>query len=401
MFKAPPSPPLRPPLRRPAAHGLPHALALTLAIHLLGLTLATRAADRTLSPGHINMTMRVKDVAQISGIDETHLVGFGLVTGLAGDGDKNPVFTVQAVANMLQRLGVQVPQAAIQSKNIAAVMVTAELPSFSKPGSRFDVHVASMGDAKSLTGGELLATPLQAGDGEVYAVAQGSIVLGGFSAGTGGAGGATVQKNHPTVGVVPNGAKVVAELPSTVVHDNMIELVLKEADFTSASRLAEAINAVFTNSCTAIDSTSARVTIPPEYVSHPVDFIARLEPIEVNPDTTARVVVNERTGTIIANSLIRIAPCAISHGNLTISIASSLDVSQPNALSQTGNTIVTPRTDTKVSEGKGTLITLPEMPTVEKVAASLNALGVSPRDMIAIFMNMKRVGALQAELRVN
>lgn len=359
----------------------------------LVLLLTVRASAET--------PLRIKDVARVAGADENQLVGFGLVTGLAGDGDKNPVYTVQAFANMLQRFGMSIAPNAIQSKNVAAVMVTAEISGFAKPGSRIDVHVSSMGDAKSLTGGILLQTPLLAGNGKMYAVAQGPLVLGGFSAGTGGGGGASVQKNHPTVAIVPDGAKVIEEIGGAILEAETLELLLKEPDFTSVSRLAEAINHVFTNSCESIDSTTVRVKVPPEFAGHPIEFVSRLESLEVTPDTVARVVVNERTGTIVANALIRIGPCAVSHGNLTINIASSLDVSQPNPLSQTGQTVVTPKTDTKVTETKGTLITLPEMPTVEKVAASLNALGVSPRDMISILMNMKKVGALQAELRVN
>lgn len=355
----------------------------------------------SVAPAAWSAGLRVKDIARVAGSGDNQLVGFGLVVGLAGDGDKNPVYSAQAFANMLQRFGLTVPTASIQSKNVAAVMVTAEIPTFAKPGGRLDVHVSSMGDAKSLSGGVLLQTPLLAGNDKMYAVAQGPLVLGGFSAGTGGAGGASVQKNHPTVGMIPDGAKVILEIESTVMQDEMLELSLKEADFTSISRLAEAVNLVFTNSCEAVDSTSVRVKVPKEYVEHPIDFIAKLEAIEVHPDVSARVVVNERTGTIVANSLIRIGPCAISHGSLTINIASSQDVSQPSVLSQTGTTQVTKRTDTQVTETKGALINLPEMPTVEKVASSLNALGVSPRDMIAIFLNMKKVGALQADLIVN
>jgi flagellar P-ring protein precursor FlgI len=364
-------------------------------IKVIGLLLAASVCARGGSP------LRVKDLVRVAGADESQLVGFGLVTGLAGDGDKNPVYTVQAFANMLQRFGMSIPATAVQSKNVAAVMVTAEISGFAKSGSRLDVHVSSMGDAKSLSGGILLQTPLLAGNGKMYGVAQGPLVLGGFSAGTGGGGGASVQKNHPTVAIVPDGGKVVSEVGGNIVEDESLELLLKEPDFTSIARLTEAINAAFTNSCESIDSTTVRVKIPKEYLSHPIDFLSRLEALEVTPDTVARVVVNERTGTIVANSLIRIGPCAVSHGNLSINIASSLDVSQPGPLSQGGETVVTPRTDTTVVETKSSLITLPEMPTIEKVASSLNALGVSPRDMISILMHMKKVGALQAELRVN
>ena len=341
---------------------------------------------------------RVKDLVMIAGARDNQLVGYGLVSGLAGEGDKNPVYTLQTVANMLQRFGVTVPPATLSSKNVAVVMVTADIPAFIKPGSRLDVNISSLGDAKTLQGGILLQTPLFGGDGTIYAVAQGALSVGGFIGGVGGAGGATVQKNHPTVAQIINGALVEREIPATIVQDHFIELLLRQPDFTSAARLAAAINEKFTNSSRAIDSTSVRVRVPEGLEDSTVDFIARIESVEVIPDTPARIVINERTGTIVANSRIKISNCAVSHGNLTINIASSLDVSQPTPLSQTGQTAVTPRTDTSVTENKATLIAIPELPTVEKVASALNSLGVSPRDMMAIFQAMKQAGALQAEL---
>ncbi len=350
------------------------------------------------SPTGFAMGVRVRDIAMVGGARDNQLVGFGVVVGLAGDGDKNPVYTIQIIANLLQHYGVTVPAASLASKNVAAVMVTADIPAFMKPGSRLDVTVSSLGDAKSLQGGVLLQTPLIGADGKVYAVAQGSTSIGGFAAGVEGAGGATVQKNHPTVGQIIGGALVEREIPATIVRNNFLELLLREPDFTSASRLAEAVNEKFPNSSSALDSTTVRVQLPPGLQGSPVDFIARLEQIEVTPDTPARIIINERTGTIVATSRIQISNCAVSHGNLTITIASTLDVSQPNAFSQTGSTEVTPRTDTKVNESKAALIALPEMPTVEKVALALNALGVTPRDMMAIFQAMKQAGALQAEL---
>jgi flagellar P-ring protein precursor FlgI len=207
-----------------------------------------------------------------------------------------------------------------------------------------------------------------------------------------------VQKNHLTVGQIIGGALVEREIPATIVRDNSVELLLREPDFTSAARLAGAINDRFTNSCEAVDSTTVRVRIPEPWQPAPVNFISQLEAIEVIPDTPARIIINERTGTIVANSRIKIAACAVSHGNLTINIASSLDVSQPNAFSERGRTTVTPRTETTVTESKASLIPLPDLPTVEKVASSLNALGVTPRDIMAIFQAMKQAGALQAEL---
>lgn len=338
---------------------------------------------------------RVKDIAMVAGARDNQLVGFGLVTGIAGEGDKNPIYTLQSVANFLQRFGLNVPAATLASKNVAAVMVTADISAFKKNGSRLDVVVSSIGDAKTLQGGILLQTPLIGADGAVYAVAQGAISIGGFSAGNDTA---SVSKNHPTVGQIIGGGLVEREIPTEVVQNNTIEFLLREPDFTSAARLASAINAKFTNSCEAVDSTTVRVRIPEGLEDSPIQFIARLEAIEVDPDTPARIIINERTGTIVATSRIRISSCAVSHGNITISIANSFDVSQPGPFANRGQTVVAPRTDTSVTEQKSSLVPLPELPTVEKVAASLNSLGVTPRDMMAIFQAMKQAGALHAEL---
>jgi flagellar P-ring protein precursor FlgI len=342
---------------------------------------------------------RIKDLAAIAGARDNQLVGYGLVAGLANSGDKNLIFTLQSIVNMLQRFGINnLPPTLVLSKNVAAVMVTADVPAFVRNGMRLDVTVSAIGDAQTLQGGVLLQTPLLGADGKVYAVAQGALAIGGFIGGAGGAGGATVQKNHPTVAQIPGGALVEKEIPTEVVHNGHLELLLRDADFTSAARIATAINKLFPSSAQAEDSTSVRVQLPEGHEVQPVDFIARIESIEVNPDVPARVIINERTGTIVATSRIRIANCAVSHGELTISIASTVDVSQPQPFSQGGTTTVAPRTDTKVNEPKGTLITLSDMPTIEKVAAGLNAIGVSPRDMMAIFQAMKQAGALQAEL---
>ena len=219
--------------------------------------------------------------------------------------------------------------------------------------------------------------------------------VGGF---IGGNGGGSVQKNHPTVAQISGGALVEREIPTEIVRNNYVELLLREPDFTSAARLATAVNLVFTNSAEAIDSTSVRVRVPEGHEKSPVQFISLVEAIEVQPDVPARIIVNERTGTIVATSRIRIAPCAVSHGELTISIANTDEVSQPGAFSQTGSTAVTTRTDASVAETKARFVVLREMPTIEKVAAGLNAIGVTPRDMMAIFQAMKQAGALQAEL---
>ncbi len=345
-----------------------------------------------------NAGVRIRDLVMVSGARDNQLVGYGLVAGLAGDGDKDPVYTKQTIANMLQRYGINVPSATLSAKNVAVVMVTADIPAFIKPGARLDVHLASMGDAKSLQGGVLMQTPLLGADNKVYAVAQGPISVGGFSAGQGGGGGATVTKNHPTVGQIVGGALVEREIATEIVRDSAIELLLREPSFTSAARLAAAINTLFTNAAHAVDSTTVQVRLPDGAEASAVDFIARLEGIEVTPDTPARVIINERTGTIVATSRIRISNCAVSHGNITINVASTLNVSQPAPFSNTGETTVTPSTQTDVTESKSGMMALPEMPTVEKVASALNTLGVTPRDMMAIFQAMKQAGALQAEL---
>ena len=229
-------------------------------------------------------------------------------------------------------------------------------------------------------------------------MAQGPLAIGGLSAGGGEGGGASVQKNHPTVGAIVNGALVEREIPANIVNDNHLEMILRNPDFTSASRMAAVLNARFPASSVAVDSTTVRVGIPATWTASSVDFISQIEALEITPDVPARVIINERTGTIVATSRIRISNCAVSHGNVTLSIASTQDVSQPNAFSQSGTTQVTSRTDAKIKEDKGAMIALPELPTVEKVASALNALGVTPRDMMSMFEAMKQAGALQAEL---
>lgn len=338
---------------------------------------------------------RVKDLVMLAGARDNQLVGYGLVVGLAGEGDKNPIYTLKSFANLLQRFGVQVPAQTLIAKNVAVVMVTADIKAFAKNGQRIDVTVSAMGDARSLQGGVLVQTALRGVDGHVYALAQGPLAVGGF---IGGNGSASVQKNHPTVATITGGALVEREIVTKIVENQEIELLLREPDFTTSARLAASINDRFPDSARAIDSTSVKVRVPDGMEAASTDFVARLEDIEVSPDSSARIVISERTGTIVATSRVKISSCAVSHGDLTITIANTFDVSQPNALSQTGETAVTPRADTKIAERKGTLITLNDLPTVDRVAAGLNAIGVTPRDMMAIFGAMKQAGALQAEL---
>jgi flagellar P-ring protein precursor FlgI len=342
--------------------------------------------------------VKLGDLVMVSGARDNQLVGYGLVAGLAGDGDKDQVYTKQTVANLLLRYGINISATTLSEKNVAVVMVTADIPPFLKNGARIDVTVASMGDAKSLSGGVLLQTPLLGADGKVYAVAQGPLVLGGFAAGEGGAGGATVTKNHPTTAQIVNGALVEREIPTQFVHDHSVELLLRDPSFNSAAAMAAAINDVFTNAAFAIDSSTVKVQMPEGAETAPVEFVAQLNQIEVTPDTPARIIINERTGTIVATSSIHISSCAVACGNITINVASTLEVSQPAPFSKTGSTVVTPRTSTSVTENKSSLVTLQDLPTVEKVAAALNALGATPRDMMSIFQAMKQAGALRAEL---
>ena len=343
---------------------------------------------------------RIKDITLIEGGRDNQLVGYGLVAGLAGDGDSNSTAMLHAVANVLQRYGITVNIQDLTSKNMAAVMITSDISAFLKSGTRIDVTVASMGDAKSLQGGVLLQTPLLGADGRVYAVAQGPVAIGGFLGGSGGAGGATVQKNHPTVGVISNGAIVEREIPAQFVHDGSLRLLLHNPDFTSAARMADAINLQWPAAATAQDAATVSVRLPGGYRGREVPFISELGMIDVIPDVNARIVINERTGTIVATSTVRISEVAIAHGSLTITVTSNQGVSQPNGFSN-GQTQTTKSTQTDVNEGKGGFTVLYEPPTIERLAAALNAFGVSTRDMMAIFQTLKRSGALQAELIIN
>lgn len=343
---------------------------------------------------------RVKDLAIIEGGRDNQLVGYGIVVGLAGDGDSNAAATLRSVANVLQRYGITINPTDLKAKNVAAVMLTTEIGAFLKPGARIDVNVASMGDAKSLQGGVLLQTPLLGADGRVYAVAQGPVAIGGFLGGAGGAGGATVQKNHPTVGNISSGAIVEREIPATFVRDNVVRLLLHNPDFTSAARMAEAINARWSGAANPVDAATIAVMVPADYRGRDVAFLADLGQLESAPDTLARIVINERTGTIVATSTVRLSQVAIAHGSLTITVSSNVGVSQPNAFGG-GQTTAVQSTQTAVNETKGGFQIINEPPTIERLAAALNALGVSTREMMAIFQTLKRSGALQAELVIN
>jgi len=348
--------------------------------------------------------VRIKDLSYIKGARHNQLVGYGLVVGLNSTGDKDTVYSKQSIANMLLRYGIRVPGApdgtGVSSKNVAAVMIIADIPPFVKNGAKIDVIVSAMGDATTLTGGVLIQTPLLGADNKVYAVAQGPVSNNSLMAASPNA---AVTVNHPTTAQIIGGALVEREIPVTLVRDNAIEIILRQFDFSDTARLAEAINAKFPLSTRAIDGISVRVEIPEDYQGAPIDFIAQVQQITMMPDTKAVVVINERTGTIVATAPVRVSACAIAQGNVVITIAQSGTVSQPAAAAQVGQTVTVPADTVTITEeggGRRKLMPFRDMPTVEEVATSLNALQVSPRDMMAIFQALKQAGALKAELLI-
>jgi flagellar P-ring protein precursor FlgI len=340
--------------------------------------------------------VRVKDVAALQGYQPVPLIGYGLVIGLNKTGDRRQtVFTAQTLASMLERMGVGVAGDGIKIENTAAVMVTAELPPFARTGARIDVTAASIGDARSLQGGVLLATALRAPDGTPHALAQGALSIGGFGGGTGGT---SVQVNHLTVGRVPGGGLVQVGQRAVVPDAERILLSLKEADFSTAHRLADAISAnLGAASAEAVDAGTVAVRVPPEYRQSVPDLMARLEGLRVDVDAPARVVINERTGTVVIGSDVRIGRAAVAHGNLSVRISTRYDVSQPNPLAG-GQTAVVPREKVEIDEGSARLVALDEGVTLDNVVAALNALGATPRDIIAIMQALKESGALRAQL---
>lgn len=343
---------------------------------------------------------RVKELTSWEGVRDNQLVGYGLVVGLAGTGDKRQtVFSAQSLTNMLEKMGVSINPSAIQVRNTAAVMVTGTLPPYGQPGLRIDIHAAAIGDATNLQGGVLLMTPLKGADGQVYAVGQGPVVTGGFSAGRGGA---SQTLNHPTAGRIPNGAIIEKPAPSTP-PGSQLRLQLHLPDFTTASRIAAAINKRFASNGPAVARAESagliRLEAPPRYSMRPVEFVADVESLTLDPDRQAKIVLNERTGTIVLGKEVRIAPVAILHGALSVEIQTTFDVSQPAPLSQ-GNTTVVPQTTINTKEEKAKQILLQNGATVEHLVKALTAIGSTPRDIIAILQNLKAAGALEAELEV-
>jgi flagellar P-ring protein precursor FlgI len=352
--------------------------------------------------------VRIKDVGTIEGVRENQLLGYGLVVGLDRTGDQviGGQFTIQAMMSMLNKMGINLVIDPIQllTRNIASVMVTAKLPPFSKPGMAIDALVSSMANAKSLQGGTLLLTALKAPNQQVYAVAQGAISIGGFLGGTGGAGGATVTKNHQAVGVVPSGAIIEKEVVVDLETWETVSILLRQPDFTTSIRTAEAIDAAFgASTAVPVNAGLVRAAIPATYQGRVVSYIAAVESLNVSVDMPAKVVVNERTGTVVLGQNVRISTCAISHGNLTISVKNTQNVSQPTAPvigSAAGQTTVTTDVQTEVKEQESRLVVIDETVTLGEVVQALNAVGVTPRDLVAILSSLRSAGALQAALEI-
>ncbi len=343
---------------------------------------------------------RIKDLADVRGVRPNQLIGYGVVIGLNGSGDSDKTrFTLQSVVSMLSRMGIRVDQRGLKLKNVAAVVVTAELPAFSRAGNTIDVTVSSVGDAKSLTGGTLVVTPLRGHDGEIYAMAQGPVSVGGFSVAADG-GGASETKNHPTVARIPDGAIVEREVRVDLNARDNLTLQLRDADFTTAARMAKTINMNLGGEfADSPDPGSIVVQVPPPWVGRMVDFISVVERLEVTPDAVARVIVNERTGTIIMGQDVRLAPVAVAHGNLTVSIKKTEEATPAGPLTP-GDTTVTTEENVDVEEEKVPLVEMAEGASLADVVESLNKLGATPRDIITILQAIKRAGALRADVEV-
>lgn len=341
---------------------------------------------------------RIKDIATFEGMRENQLVGYGLVVGLDGSGDKGNQ-TIQTIANIMKRMGLTVQNSDIKSKNAAAVMITASLPPFPKPGMKLDALVSTIGDAKSLQGGTLLLAPLKGPDGNVYALAQGAVSVGGF---IGGGGGTTIQKNHTTAGRVPSGVTIENEPQFTLGLGNEIRLFLQRPDFTTATEVARKINEALSDetAATTLDPTTIKIKVPEQYQGRLVQLISLVESLDVAVDLTARVVINERTGTVTIGENVRISPVAIAHGNLTIEIKTEYRVSQPSSFAPNqAQTVVVPEKTVNVKEQNASLIQVSGA-TLGEVVRALNALGVTPRDLVSILQTLKAAGALRAEMEI-
>jgi flagellar P-ring protein precursor FlgI len=342
---------------------------------------------------------RIKEVATISGVRNNQLIGYGLVVGLDGSGDQTTQtpFTVQSVINMLSNLGVNLPAGqSLQLKNVAAVMVTANLPPFARAGQAIDVTVSSIGNAKSLRGGTLLMTPLKGADGSVYAVSQGNVLVGGVGAQSGGS---KVTVNHLSVGRIAGGATVEREVPTPVGHGEVVYFELNDTDFATAQRVVDAINRTGIPAARALDARRIEVRVPLD-PNERVAFLGRIENLEVQPaQTAAKVIVNGRTGSVVMNQAVTIQTCAVAHGNLSVTVSSEPVISQPAPLSA-GQTVVAERSQIDIKQEGGALMTLKGGVSLAEVVKALNAIGANPQDLISILQAMKAAGALRAELEI-
>ncbi len=365
---------------------------------LAGLLAFCCAASFSITPVFAESAVtRIKDISKVQGVRSNQLMGYGIVVGLNGSGDSNKTVEVlQSVTNMLKNFGVTINQDDLKTKNVAAVMVTATLPPFSREGDTLDVTVSSMGDAKSIQGGTLLQTPLRAGNGSVYAVAQGAVSTGGFTAGNGGN---TAQKNFPTVGLTPNGAIVEKTVEDDLGEDGRLSLSLMRADFTTASRVAAAINMQYGNIAHAGNPGRIDINVPGYYRNNIVGFVASIEELPVMPDNVAKIIVNERTGTIVMGGNVSVDGCAITQGSLTIKVQQDNQSSQPAPFSY-GSTMTTSNTDVEAQEAPGHTIVLPATTRVSDIVGALNAVGATPRETISILQAMKASGALHADLEI-
>ena len=384
---------------RPAA--IPSALPGVVLGVLLGALLGVLPGLLLLAPLEAAAQARIKDIAEFEGVRDNHLIGYGLVVGLDGTGDDldSAVFTRESLIGMLQRLGVTARDEDLDTANVAAVMITADLPPFARQGTRIDITVSALGDADSLLGGTLVVTPLLGADGEVYAVAQGPVAVAGFTAG-----GAAEQINKgvPTTGRIPNGAIIEREIGFDMARLETVKIALRNPDFTTASRMAQAVNQAFKAPLALqLDSSTVLVTVPAQHPGGPVGLMTAIEQLRVATDQVARVVIDEQSGVIVMGENVRISTVAIAQGNLTIRITETPQVSQPAPFSESGATVAVDRTQVQVDEdGDKRLAVLPAGISLQELVNGLNALGVGPRDMITILQAIKASGALQAEIEV-
>ncbi len=384
------------PFSRPGARAALSAVAAA-ALGWLALAGSAGAAE-----------VRIKDIVRIAGLERVNLIGYGVIVGLNGTGDKDIALSRQTMANLMEHFDLSLNMNDIKSKNVAAVVVTAVAEPFHAAGDRVDVDVASVGDATSLEGGVLLMTTLLDPEGEVYAIAQGAVTVGGFSAGKGGRGGETVSRNSTTVALIPGAAVLRQGQTVDFYRDGMLRLLLRHPDFTTASRIATAINAGVGSAAIARDAGTVAVHVPKQSsaIGQLAGFISRMECLTVEPDAQAKIIVNERTGTIIIGRDVHIGEAVVAHGNLTVTIKETLTASQPSNLmignAQPGSirSLETPNTQTTVNEDTANVMVVPATTTVQDLADALNRMGGTPRDLISILVALRRAGAFQTEIEV-